>query len=42
MFIHLRQQGKRYEEIKMEDGMFEVQDQILIFDDKCIITLFML
>ena len=40
MFIHLRQQGKRYEEIKMEDGMFEVQDQILIFDDKCIITVF--
>ena len=38
MFIHLRQQGKRYEEVKMEDGMFEVQDQVLIFDEKCIIS----
>ena len=38
MFIHLRQQGKRYEEVKMEDGIFEVQDQILIFNEKCIIS----
>ena len=35
MFIHLREQ---YEEITMEDGVFEVQDGIVVFDGKCIVT----
>ena len=38
MFIRLREKGKKYQEIKMEDGVFEVQDRILIFNGECIIT----
>ena len=40
MFIHLRKRGKKNEEVKIEDCVFEVQGRILLFDGQCIITAF--